>query len=72
MKPFLYDPAITNPVDVARRDHMEFFVDNILSHRGLPKRSHIEFLVKWQDYPDSENSWEPYANLRDVDKLHDY
>jgi hypothetical protein len=22
MKPFLYDPAITNPVDVARRDHM--------------------------------------------------
>jgi Chromo (CHRromatin Organisation MOdifier) domain len=72
MKPFLYDPAITNPVDVARRDHMEFFVEKILYHRGLPKRSHIEFLVKWQDYPDSENSWEPYANLRDVDKLHDY
>jgi hypothetical protein len=46
MKPFLCDPAITNPVDVARRDHMEFFVEKNLSHRGLPKRSHIKFLGK--------------------------
>jgi Chromo (CHRromatin Organisation MOdifier) domain len=69
MKPFLYDPVITNPVDVARRDHI---VERILSHRGLPKRSQIEFLVKKQDYPDSENSWELYTNLRDVGKLHDY
>ena len=30
MKPFLYDPAITNPLDVARRDHMEYFVEDIL------------------------------------------
>jgi hypothetical protein len=34
MKPFLYDPAITNPLDVERRDHMEYFVEEILSHRG--------------------------------------
>jgi Chromo (CHRromatin Organisation MOdifier) domain len=49
-----------------------FFVNNILSHRGFPEHSQIEFLIKWQDYPESENSWEPYENLRDVDKLHDY
>ena len=35
LKPFLYDPAITN-VDVARRDHMEFFFDKILGHRDPP------------------------------------
>jgi hypothetical protein len=29
MKPFLYDPAITNPLDVARHDHMEYFVEDI-------------------------------------------
>jgi hypothetical protein len=34
MKLFLYDPAITNPLDVARRNHMEYFVEEILSHRG--------------------------------------
>ena len=72
MKPFLYDPAITDPLDVARRDHMEYFVEEILAHRGPHTRSHIEFLVKWLSYPDCENSWEPYSNLRDVDKLHVY
>jgi Chromo (CHRromatin Organisation MOdifier) domain len=59
VKPFLYDPAITNPLDVARRDHMEYFVEEIRSHRGPHQRSKIEFLVKWLDYPECENSWEP-------------
>ena len=72
MKPFLYDPAITNPLDVARRDDMEYFVEDILDHRGPQQRSKIEFLVKWLNYPSDKNTWEPYSNLRDVDKLHDY
>jgi hypothetical protein len=33
MKQFLYDPDDVDPVDVARRDHMEFFVASIISHR---------------------------------------
>ena len=72
MKPFLYDPSITNPLDVARRDHMEYFVEEILEHRGQQQRSQIEFLVKWLNYPSDKNTWEPYSSLRDVDKLHDY
>jgi Chromo (CHRromatin Organisation MOdifier) domain len=72
MKPFRYDPSVVNPLDVARRDHMEFFVESILDHRGTQSRSTAEFLVKWQDYPNSANSWEPYSSLRDVVVLHDY
>jgi transposase InsO family protein len=72
MKQFLYDPNYVDPVDVARRDHMEFFVESIVSHRGNLNRSAIEFLVKWRDYPESENSWEPYSSLRDNAILHDY
>jgi hypothetical protein len=34
MKQFLYDPDHVDPVDVARRDHIEFFVESIVSHRG--------------------------------------
>jgi hypothetical protein len=30
IKPFVFDPAVTDPVDVARRDHIEFFVEAIL------------------------------------------
>jgi hypothetical protein len=34
MKPFRYDPSVVNSLDVARCDHMEFFVESILDHRG--------------------------------------
>jgi hypothetical protein len=73
MKPFLFDSAITDPLDVARRDHMEFFVEQILDHRGnIKRRTTLEFYVKWLNYPDNENSWTPYSHLRDTDKLHEY
>jgi hypothetical protein len=72
MKAFVFDPAKTDPLDVARRDHMEFFVESILDHRGIENRTSIEFLVKWLNHPDSSNSWEPYSNLRDVVQLHEY
>ena len=73
MKPFVFDSAVTDPLDVARRDHMEFFVEKILAHRGnLKKLKDIEFLVKWHGYEESSDSWEPYAHLRDSDQLHSY
>ena len=72
IKPFRYDSSVVNPLDVARRDHMEFFAESILDHRGTQSRSTSEFLVKWQDYPNSANSWEPYSSLRDVVVLHNY
>ena len=73
MKPFLFDPALTDPLDVARRDHMEFFVEAILDHRGnIKRKTTLEFYVKWLNYPDNENSWTPYSHLRDTDQLHEY
>jgi Chromo (CHRromatin Organisation MOdifier) domain len=47
-------------------------VDEILNHRDTHQRFKIEFLVKWLNYPECENLWEPYANLQDVDILHVY
>ena len=72
MKQFLYDPLRVDPVDVARRDRMEFFVKSISDHQGGLTLSTIEFFVKWKDYPDSKNTWEPYTHLRDNEVLHDY
>ena len=72
MKKFLYDPDNVDPVDVASRDNMVFFVESIVSHRGNLNCSSIEFLFKWRDYPESENTWEPYSILRDIEILHDY
>jgi hypothetical protein len=49
MKPFIYDcPSVTTPLDVARRDYMEFFVETIIDHRGnIKRKTDLEFLVSW-------------------------
>jgi Chromo (CHRromatin Organisation MOdifier) domain len=73
LKPFVYDPAVTTPLDVARRDYMEFFVETIIDHGGNVKRkTDLEFLVSWLGYDDRDNSWEAFSYLRDTGKLHDY
>ena len=69
---FLYDASVVDPLGVARRDHLEFFIESILDHRNVQTRSSSQFLVKWLNYPDSANSLEPYSSLRDVDVFHDY
>ena len=62
-----------DPLDIARRDYLEFFVEEILSHQGNVKKvSTLQFYVKWLGYPSEENSWESYTNLRLVTPLHDY
>ena len=73
MKQFHFDPMRTDPSDVARKDYLEFFVEDILAHRGDTKRlSTLQFRVKWLAYDESHNSWEPWANLREMEVLHKY
>ena len=66
MKPFVFDAALTDPLDVARRNNMEYFIDEILKHRGnLKKKIEIEILVSWLENAQEHNSWEPHMALRD-------
>ena len=73
MKPFVFDAALTDPLDVARCDNMEYFIDKILEHKSnLKKKTEIKFLVSWLGYAQEHNSWEPYKALRDSEQLHAY
>ena len=73
MKSFIFNPHSTSPTDVARRDYLEFFVEEILQHTGNHRKlSTLQFLVKWHTYDDTHNSWEPYTNLRKTACLHNY
>ena len=73
MKAFIYDPLVTDPVDIARRDYLEFFVEEILGMTGDTKKlNSLQFHVKWIGYDETYNSYEPWKNLRDVAILHDY
>ena len=73
IKEFRFNPHVVDPLDIARRDYLEYFVETIKAHRGNPRKvSTLQFLVKWQNFTDDHNTWEPWANLRLVGSLHDY
>jgi Chromo (CHRromatin Organisation MOdifier) domain len=73
LKPFIYDPLKQDPLDTARRDYMEFFVESILSHSCDTRRvSTLLFHVKWLNHPPESNTWEPWRNLRSCEALHTY
>ena len=73
MKPLVFDSAVTNPQDIARRDRMEFFIEKILNHRGtIQKCKDLKFLVRWVGYSDSDDTWKPHSALRNSIPLHLY
>jgi hypothetical protein len=73
LRPFRGTPAPDIPEpDVI--DGIPFYkVERILSHRikRVGKKKIREFLIKWQGYDDTHNSWEPEKNLT-PDLLQDY
>jgi hypothetical protein len=73
LRPFIYDPARTDPHKIALQDYQdEYFVEEILSHTGDWKRkSHMKFTVKWVGFDDvtPEQTW---SDLRLNEKFHEY
>ena len=73
LKIFNYDPDVDIPADTARRDYMEFVVEKVLGHAGDTKKpTTMSFHVKWLNYDDSHNTWEPWKSQRLCEALHDY
>ena len=73
IKPFVFDATLTAPLDVARRESTEYFINEILQHRGnLKKKTESEFVVSWLGHAQEHNSWEPYKALHDSEQLHTY
>jgi hypothetical protein len=80
LRAFHYDEAVVNPIEVANKDDQRFIVESIVDHRPKVKRasllarmrSRLQFLVKWQGYANSENTWESYHELRHDAALHEY
>ena len=50
-----------------------FYIEAITAHKGNTKKvSTLTFLVKWLNYSEEHNSWEPWSALRLTDQLHTY
>jgi hypothetical protein len=73
LRPFNYDSSRTDPKEVAMHDQHEFVLHEVIAHRGdRYRRSAMEFLVRWEGFGPEFDSWEPYSNLRDTEKLITY
>ena len=67
LTPFEYDPLYSDPVEIAAKEQEEFFIEEILAHRGNNNlKSTLEFRVRWLGFDSSSDSWEPWKNLRDT------
>ncbi|KAJ9529125.1 hypothetical protein QJQ45_007804 [Haematococcus lacustris] len=44
-------------------DSPQYEVERIVNHRHVRAGKAKEYLVKWKDYEDSDNTWEPASNL---------
>ena len=53
-----------NTKNTISHPHNMFLVEKILSKRILNKK--VEYLVKWQNYTTKESTWEPIANLKNI------
>jgi hypothetical protein len=43
-----------------QKQEIEYFVEAIRDHRINVDDNEIEFLIKWRDYPEHENSWQNF------------
>lgn len=42
----------------------EYAVEAIRKKRTNPKTGLVEYLIKWENYPESDNTWEPQEHLK--------
>ena len=72
LRHFEYDPATLKPISVAVTDIPdEFVVEDCLAIRGNLRgaKSQIEFKIRWAGYGPADDTWEPWACVRDNEKV---
>ena len=73
LKPYYHDPETQDPRETALGDKQMFVIQKVLRHRGDPKRkTTLEFLIQWEGFDESANTWEPWKNVRETQQIHAY
>ena len=71
--PFKNDSRHHEPRQVANTDRLAWDVEKIMAHKGNSKKvSTLKFLVHWAGFDHSEDTWEPWKELRTNGALHNY
>ena len=70
----MYDSSRRNmpPELVAQADDNSYTVEAVRGHTPKKGRTDPTFWIKWQDYPEKDNTWEPFKNVNDCAVVHEY
>ncbi len=67
-----HGPNFTRPPPDLIEGEEEFEVERIVSHRTFGRSKHLQYLIKWKGYPESDNSWEPADQVHAPDLIKSY
>src|ERR1700691_1495645 len=67
-----HGPNFSRPPPDVIGGEEEYAVEKIISHRAKGRSKRVEYLIKWEGYPHSDNTWEPTENIHAPDLLNAY
>src|SRR5712671_6172996 len=67
-----HGPNFSRPPPNLVEGEDKFKVEAIINHRLHGCRRQLQYLVKWVGYPQSDNTWEPIANIHAPDLIRNY
>jgi hypothetical protein len=67
-----HGPNFSRPPPELIDGEEEYQVERILGHRYHGRAKALQYLIKWVDYPESDNTWEPapYVHAQDLIKAY--
>jgi hypothetical protein len=68
----MHGPNFTRPTPELIDGEEEYSVEKILDSRHFGKRRRLQYLVKWEGYPDSENMWVDKDDVFADDKVREF
>lgn len=73
IKEYNHDNNRENARNIAGKDRRQWSVEKIVTHKGSKKnKTSMIFVVKWLDFDESQNTEEPWENLKDCSVFHRY
>jgi hypothetical protein len=68
----MHGPNFTRPTPELINGEEEYSIEKILDSRHFGRRRRLQYLVKWEGYPDSENMWVDKDDVFADDKVREF
>jgi hypothetical protein len=68
----MHGPNFTRPTPELIDGEEEYSVEKILDSRWFGRRRQLQYLVKWEGYPDSDNMWVDKDDIFAEDKIREF